>query len=137
MDCVTSDGLSLKIDVIYGEYRTEYDTLIRLSNECRNTTIPVNISKILEDLANKFTEGSVQFTILYMFSIFVEMSNFSTHLSSFGDDLEIAATFFRFTKPGGLILPKKYLTDDEYVMNIKKLFEPNKNLRIRLNGLIS
>ena len=134
---VTSDGLLLRIDIIFGEYKTEYDTLIRLSYECKNGHIPNNISRTLESLASKFTEGSVQFTILYMFSLFVEMPNFNTHLSSFGDDLEIASTFFRFTKSAGLILPEKYSTDDEYVMNIKKLFEPDKNLRVRLNGLIS
>ena len=126
-----------QIDILQGDQKEAYNTMIRLSYELIDKKNPLKIANELEKLILKFQEGSIQYNVLIVLQSFIfkliDMTGkteieIDLMYANVAGDIEIASKFFRFTIPEGAILPSYFPSDDEYVKTVSDLFENDSGL---------
>lgn len=141
-------GYEFKIDVINGDHRAEYDDLIRISNELHTLNeddLNVRVPKLANAIRAKvamFNEYSMQSAVLTLVSVLVEqipndVTDLKDRISHAADAVEAASRFFRFTLPGGMVIPATFPTDGEYVETVRNVMEPGSSLHSLLTALVS
>lgn len=121
--------IGISVDLVAGDKIEKFNEMIALSVRLRDHTA-VNAAADLDRLSKTFSEGSIQWYILNMLSGIAEKFNTTTSAGEFDEetsariysglvaDIEVAANLFRFTKPGGLVIPTHLPDDEEYVARV-------------------